>query len=617
MSSPSTVLVLSPDPLVEMVVRHLLPVEQYAVRRITDRGEVAPLLEQEARLAVLDMPEMDAVAVAFVRDLHTRAGKPLLVLTTDPGQLAGQLEPAVRLLDRPPQLDQLQAALNAALAEPAAPALPPGPPAGRNRRRLVSLVGVAVLAVVAVILIGPMVGVPGMPNLLERYLAKKEEARTSSESVTLLPGQTDAFELPADVVAQMKIPKPHRIEKTPKVRTQTFSGTLAFDPDRLARIQSRFPGEVIAVGTVDGKSIDETKSRSQRGSLLQVGNRVVSDQPLAVVWSSALGDKKSDLVDALAQYNLASEDVKNLIKIENSVSNAVLRAAKTRQEQTRILMERAEYALRTWKVSDEEIKAVKEEADRIIKRRGKVGKESETDKDRRKYWARVEIHAPIGGVIVEKNVVRGNIIDSTQDLFKIADLTTLAVYVHIYEEDQQELQKLQKDLQEKQKSKEPVVVPWRLYLTSDPHKQLIVSPGIKRLGVIVDPTQHTNLAVGYAMNKDRLLSVGQFVTAEIDIPAPPDVVSIPVGALDEDGATSHVLIQLDPDHHRYALRRVRVLQRFLDFAYVSSKLDDSDRAAGLSELKPGDLIITGGAVQLKPALEEAQARAKAQAKAKQ
>ena len=103
----------------------------------------------------------------------------------------------------------------------------------------------------------------------------------------------------------------------------------------------------------------------------------------------------------------------------------------------------------------------------------------------------------------------------------------------------------------------------------------------------------------------------QFVTAEVDLPAPPDVVSIPVGALDEDGATSHVLIQLDKDHPRYELRRVRVLHRFLDFAYVSSKLSDSDRAAGLTELKPGELIITGGAVQLRPALEEAQLRAKA------
>jgi membrane fusion protein, heavy metal efflux system len=307
-------------------------------------------------------------------------------------------------------------------------------------------------------------------------------------------------------------------------------------------------------------------------------------------------------VDALSQYSLDTENLKKLEGIENSVSEVVLRAAKRSQETSRIAIGKAERALRAWMVSDKEIDAVREEAKRIIAR--KKLRDPDSERVRQNNWARVEIDSPIHGMVVEKNVNPGNIIDSTQDLFKIADLTSLAVYVHIYEEDQPELQKLQKRYA-------PGLVPWRLYLTADPRKQPIPSPGIKRLSPIVDPTQHTSLAVGSADNKDGRLTVGQFVTAEVDIPAPPGVVSIPVGALDEDGATSHVLIQLDPDHHRYALRRVRVLHRFLDFAYVSSKLSESDRAAGLSALEPGMLIVNGGAVQLKPALEDAQTRAKA------
>ncbi len=607
MSSPSTVLVLSTDPLIEMVVRHLLPIEQYAVRRIADRGEVLSLLEQEARLAILDLPEMDAETLAFVRDLHTRAGKPLLVLMTDPSQIAGQLEPAVRLLDRPPQLEQLQAALNAALAEPTPPTLPSPPPTGRVRRRLVSLVGAVVLAVAAAVLIGPMLGVPGMPNLIERFLKKDDTSeRPSSESVTLLSGRTDAFELPDDVVATMKIPKAHRIEKSARPRTQTFSGTLAFDPDRLVRIQSLFPGKIVALGAVDGKPIDETKPASLRGTLLANGNRVDVDHPLAVVWCSTLGDRKSDLVDALSQNSLDTENLK-YIEANPNIAPVTLRAAERMQQNSRIAVEKAERALLSWSVSDKEMAEIRAEAARIIERKGK--RDPDAERIRQKNWARVEIHSPIKGVVVEKNVVPGNIIDSTQDLFKIADLTSLAVYVHVYEDDLPELQKLQKRY-------EPGLIPWRLYSTLDTPKRPIASPGIKRLSPIVDPNQHTSIAVGFADNRDRRLSVGQFVTAEVDIPPPPDVVSIPVGALDEDGETSHVLVQLDPDHHRYALRRVRVLQRFLDFAYVSSKLSDSDRASGLTELKPGELIITGGAVQLKPALEEAQARAKAQAKAK-
>ena len=609
MSNPSTVLVLSPDPLVEMVVRHLLPVEQYAVRRLTDRTEVSILLEQEARLAVLDLPDMDAITLAFVRDLHTRAGKPLLVLTSEPAHLAGQLEPAVRLLDRPPQLEQLQAALNAALAEPAPPLMPVAP-AGRNRRRLVSLVGAVVFVVAAVLLLGPMLHVPGMTNYIELYFGKKDEdTKVSSESVTLLPGQLNAFELPDDVVAKMKIPKPYRIAEKAQARTQLFAGTLGFDPNRMVRIQPRFPGEIIALGTTDGKPIEENKPDHHRAAILGYGNRVKEGQQIAVLWSSTLGDKKSDLVDALSQYSLDTENVTKLKEIEVNISQAVLRQARRAQETSRILVERAERALRTWKVSDEEIKAIRKEAESIIKRRGKEG--STAEKERLRHWARVEIPCPMDGVIVEKNVPNSpTMVDTSTVLFVVADLNSLLVYVHIYEEDQRELEKL------RQKDKS-APIPWRVYLTSDPAKQRIASPGIKRLSVIVDPTQHTIVGMGSVDNKDRQLKVGGAVTAEVDFPAPPDVVSIPVGALDEDGATSSVLVQLDPDHHRYALRRVRVVQRFLDFAYVSSKLTDSERAAGLSVLVPGDLVVTGGAVQLKPALEEAQAREEAEKRAEE
>jgi cobalt-zinc-cadmium efflux system membrane fusion protein len=609
MSSPSTVLVLSPDPLVEMVVRHLLPVEQYAVRRLTDRAEAADLLEQEARLAVLDLPDMDAINLTFVRDLHTRAGKPLVVLTNDPARLAGQLEPAVRLLDRPPQLDQLHAALNAALAEPAPASAPDGPPAGRNRRRLASLVGAVVLGLAAFFLLGPMLHVPGMTNYLELYFGKKDDdTKESTESVTLLPGQLNAFELPDGVVAKMKIPKPYRIAEKAQVRTHLFSGTLGFDPDRMVPIQPRFAGEVIALGTTDGKPIDETRP-DHYGGVLGYGNRVKQGQQVAVIWSSTLGEKKSELVDALVQYNLASKDLQKLRKIEDSISQAVLRAAEAREQQTQGAVTKAEYALRIWRVTDEELKAVKDDAARLIKERGEKVETTDSEKERWKKWARVEVVSPGEGVIVEKNVPnRPVMIDLSQKIFVIADLSSLLVYAHIYEEDQPELQRL------RQKNN-PAAIPWRVYLTSDPMKRPLASPGIKRLGLIVDPTQHTNMAVGNVDNRDRLLTVGAFVTAEVDFPPPPDVVSIPVGALDEDGATSSVLVQLDPDHHRYALRRVKVVQRFLDFAYVSSKLTDTERASGLSVLVPGDLVVTGGAVQLKPALEEAQSHEEAKKRA--
>lgn len=51
-------------------------------------------------------------------------------------------------------------------------------------------------------------------------------------------------------------------------------------------------------------------------------------------------------------------------------------------------------------------------------------------------------------------------------------------------------------------------------------------------------------------------------------------------------------------------------QRFLDFAYVRSHLDAAEKKAGLAELHPGEWVVTGGAVELKAALEEARARSR-------
>jgi len=45
------------------------------------------------------------------------------------------------------------------------------------------------------------------------------------------------------------------------------------------------------------------------------------------------------------------------------------------------------------------------------------------------------VKAPLDGVILEKNIAVGDIVDTSLDLFKVADLTSLGVMVHVYEED--------------------------------------------------------------------------------------------------------------------------------------------------------------------------------------
>jgi cobalt-zinc-cadmium efflux system membrane fusion protein len=276
---------------------------------------------------------------------------------------------------------------------------------------------------------------------------------------------------------------------------------------------------------------------------------------------------------------------------------------------------RVRRTLDTYRVSKEEIEEVEREAKRIIasKNLEALNKLKETRK-----WAQVEVRAPFAGVVVEKNVARGQIVDPSTDLFKIADLTHLAVFANAYEEDQKILQDIKLRLRTPE-------IPWRAFLTSDPEKKPLASPGIWRIGYIVDPTQKTNLAIGRVENPGEVLRVGQSVTAYVDVPAPPDVVSVPATALVEDGETSVVFVLKDAARRVYAMKQVKVVERFngpeplpgqehngerRQFAYIRSKLTRKEKDAGLQALKPGELVVPDGAIELKAALEEVQARAR-------
>jgi cobalt-zinc-cadmium efflux system membrane fusion protein len=350
-------------------------------------------------------------------------------------------------------------------------------------------------------------------------------------------------------------------------------------------------------------------------------------------------------------------DEKNLVNLRNllekgAASEAQVRAARNAVSADLSAIARVRRTLQTWKVSSDEMDEIEKEALRIIKSTSLKDLEKiEKDKiARRQSWARVEIRAPFDGMVVEKNVTRGQIVDTTTDLFKIARLSRLAVFANAYEEDQRILRQVQQVLfeqQHKQRKYAPasaeeeeqqrwqqiqrIPIPWVVHLTSDPEKIPLPSEAIERIGYIVDPNQKTNLAIGRVENTSGELRVGQSVTAEVEVPPPPDVVSVPVSALVEDGETSVLFVQLDGKKHKYAMKQVVVVERFNGvpplhrtwwwwddennrtprlYAYIRSKLDREQKDRGFQELKPGEMVVVGGAIELKAALEEVQARAR-------
>jgi membrane fusion protein, heavy metal efflux system len=454
----------------------------------------------------------------------------------------------------------------------------------------------AVLASVALAVAGLIVRFPTVIGILDiqHWLqpAEQQPAVTSRESqARLVPGSSDEIELPPDVVERLGV-KSAAVEKATAPRSLTLAGSLFFEPNKLGSVQSRFPGEVITIGPASYSYANGPI----RERALEYGDRVSQGQLMAVIWSKDLGEKKSDLIETLVQLALSEVRLIDREKAyrEGALPEDTINQIRTDVASNRNAVARAERTLRTWKVSEEEINAVKKEANLVAE--GKKKREPKKEMD----WAKVEVRAPFDGTIVEKNLSLGKMVDANFDLFKIADLRKLGVVVHAYEEDLRTLQAL------------PHGYSWQVRAGADLNNRVLQSDGLQKIGLVVDPMQHTDPIMGVVDNSSGELRVGQFVTATVNLPAPPNVVSLPSSALAEDGEQSIVFVQPDPAKPRYVLRRVSVAMRLRDVVYVRGQLTPAERKKGLQEVRPGEVLVTEGVLELQAALEDLQARAKAQ-----
>ncbi len=178
---------------------------------------------------------------------------------------------------------------------------------------------------------------------------------------------------------------------------------------------------------------------------------------LAVIWSKDVGEKKSDLLNALTKFALDRAQLDRLQALDPGVvPQKTIKEAQRELEGDITATERFERTLRSWRMTDEEIKQVKDEADRI--RHG----DFETNKELERTWAEADVRAPFAGVILEKNISTGDIVDTNDDLFQVADVSRLLVKADVYEEDLAELQSLAPEQRK-----------WTIHLQSQPN-----APGI-------------------------------------------------------------------------------------------------------------------------------------------
>lgn len=457
------------------------------------------------------------------------------------------------------------------------------------RLLIVTVLGLASLALMGLCALA----MPRVRNLIHPAVTELPASAEFGLPARLVPEKPDTLRLTPDAASKLKV-QTTLVQSAPPPESLKLVGTLLIEPNSLARVRARFAGEVAQLGTSAGAGQGPSPSTGSHRPI-RLGDKVTKDQVLAVVWSKDLGEKKSELVDALSRLRLDEETLQRLqdTRGRDAVPERTVREAERNVAADRIAVDRARRTLRAWRLSEDELRAVESEA-RLINPRGspRQGAEPELEQN----WARVEVRAPFDGIILEVNASPGNLVDSSLDLFKIADLSKLRVSAYAYEEDIAVLQRLRGDQRV-----------WHVYPHPDADAARLKG-SFDQIGVVIDPNQHTAVVMGSVDNPvqpngERMLRVGQLVRAEIPLPPPRDEVVVLKTALVPQASASAVFVQPDASVPEYVCRKVPVIRRVRELAYLRATPTPEEEANGLAAVKPGERVVSLGAVELAGLLE--------------
>ena len=178
--------------------------------------------------------------------------------------------------------------------------------------------------------------------------------------------------------------------------------------------------------------------------------------------------------------------------------------------------------------------------------------EKEGKAGRRNYYT-----SPISGVVVKKQVLQGAFVKSGQEILRIANLSKLWVFIHIFEKDLSFIKKGQKV---------------KLKTTAYPDKQF--NGRIDLIYPFLDP-QTKDIKVRIVVGNQRnLLKPGMFAEVSVASKLPGQSITIPDSTVIYSGEKSYVFVSLGSG--KFELRPVQVKVSSNGKAVISKGLSESD-----------------------------------------
>ena len=298
-----------------------------------------------------------------------------------------------------------------------------------------------------------------------------------------------------------------------------------------------------------------------RGRVVEVygelGQEVKANAPLAILYSSELGLAQSAYLKAKAKLHVAEQAFN---RAQFLLQEQVIGEAELQRRQAELLSSQAE---------------ANESHDRL-KLLGMNDEEFRRLESSRKIRSVVPIVAPFAGRIIGRKLTRGEVVETTENLFVIADLSEVWVQANIPEKD----------------------IPFAHSIHASGDRQVevrinaypkeVFQGTITYVGDVLDPVTRTMQLRIELPNQDGRLKPEMFATIRLFSEAQPDRLAVPEAALQRDQGRTFVFVQRSLNE--YELREVHVGE------------SNGTVTAILGGLNEGEPVVIHGAFVLKSEL---------------
>jgi len=313
-----------------------------------------------------------------------------------------------------------------------------------------------------------------------------------------------------------------------------FPATVQANQNELAEVTTLVRGRVVKVHVDVGQDV-------KKGALL------------AMLHSVDLGVAEGDYLKAgarLHEAELAQLRAKDLYE-NKAISLAELQRREAAMKTARAELREAKNRLELLGVPPEEIDRLEREL--TIK-------------------ANVALRAPFDGRVITRNLTRGEVVETEQKLFTVANLTDVWVIGNVPEKDVQFIRKGQKV---------------NVVLAAYPHA--IISGIITYIGDMLDPVTRTMSFRVTIPNPDRLLKPEMFAIVSVYMASSEDALSVPIAAVQDGPVGKMVFVQREVG--AFEARAVKLGN------------EEGDVIRVLEGVKAGEQVVSKGSFVLKSEME--------------